>query len=164
MAFAAIGDRLDMPYRHLSSGMKARLGFSVITQLDEPIVFVDEVLAVGDAKFKRKCYRRMEEMLADGRTLFLVSHNERELKRFCTRGLYLKEGELVMDGQYRGGRLDLRRRHELLNEAFTLAVAGTFSIVGERTPGSARRGGVVDVERSTTCWPESVRMPWSDPM
>lgn len=98
VAFAAIGDRLDMQYRHLSSGMKARLGFSVITQLDEPIVLVDEVLAVGDQKFKRKCYRRMEEMLAEGRTLFLVSHNERDLKRFCTRGLYLRQGELLLDG------------------------------------------------------------------
>ncbi|HYN74608.1 MAG TPA: ABC transporter ATP-binding protein [Candidatus Limnocylindria bacterium] len=98
VAFAAIGDRLDMPYRHLSSGMKARLGFSVVTQLDEPIVLVDEVLAVGDPKFKRKCYRRMEEMLGDGRTLFLVSHNENDLRRFCTRGLYLRQGELIEDG------------------------------------------------------------------
>ncbi len=96
--FAAIGDRLDMPYRHLSSGMKVRLGFAVITQLDEPIVLVDEVLAVGDRKFKRKCYRRMEDMLADGRTLFLVSHSQRELKRFCSRGLYLRQGELALDG------------------------------------------------------------------
>ncbi len=98
VAFAAIGDRLDMPYRHLSSGMKARLGFSVVTQLDEPVVLVDEVLAVGDPKFKRKCYRRMEEMLGDGRTLFLVSHNENDLRRFCTRGLYLRQGELMEDG------------------------------------------------------------------
>ncbi len=96
--FAAIGDRLDMPYRHLSSGMKVRLGFSVITQLDEPVVLVDEVLAVGDAKFKRKCFRRMEEMVGDGRTLFLVSHSEKALRRFCTRGLYLREGLLVGDG------------------------------------------------------------------
>jgi ABC-type polysaccharide/polyol phosphate transport system ATPase subunit len=101
VAFAAIGDRLDMPYRHLSSGMKVRVGFSVVTQLDEPIVLVDEVLAVGDQKFKRKCYRRMEEMLGDGRTLFLVSHSERDLSRFCTRGLYLREGRLILDGELR---------------------------------------------------------------
>lgn len=98
VAFAAIGDRLDMPYRHLSSGMKARLGFSVITQLEEPIVLVDEVLAVGDRKFRRKCYTRLEEMLSGGRTLFLVSHSERDLTRFCTRGLYLRAGELIADG------------------------------------------------------------------
>jgi ABC-2 type transport system ATP-binding protein len=88
---------LDTPYRHFSSGMKVRLGFSVVTTLDEPIVLVDEVLAVGDRRFKKKCYTRMESLLEDGRTLFLVSHNERDLRRFCTRGLYLAEGSLRVD-------------------------------------------------------------------
>ena len=96
--FAEIGDFLDTPFRHFSSGMKVRLGFSVVTSLDEPIVLVDEVLAVGDRAFKSKCYDRMEEMVAQGRTLFLVSHSEADLKRFCTRGLYLRRGELVADG------------------------------------------------------------------
>jgi ABC-2 type transport system ATP-binding protein len=89
---------LDTPYRHFSSGMQVRLGFSVITTLDEPIVLVDEVLAVGDRAFREKCYQRMESLLAKGRTLFLVSHSETDLKRFGTRGLYLKSGRLVMDG------------------------------------------------------------------
>lgn len=89
---------LDTPYRHFSSGMKVRLGFSVVTTLDEPIILVDEVLAVGDRAFREKCYKRMEALLADGRTLFLVSHSESDLKRFSTRGLYLKRGELRMDG------------------------------------------------------------------
>lgn len=89
---------LDMPFRHFSSGMKVRLGFAVITTLDEPIVLVDEVLAVGDKAFRAKCYKRMEEMLSDGRTLFLVSHSQGNLKRFGTRGLYLERGELKMDG------------------------------------------------------------------
>lgn len=89
---------LDTPYRHFSSGMKVRLGFAVITTLDEPIVLVDEVLAVGDRAFRDKCYRRMENLLADGKTLFLVSHSEPDLRRFCTRGLYLSNGRLVADG------------------------------------------------------------------
>ena len=89
---------LDTPYRHFSSGMKVRLGFAVVTTLDEPIVLVDEVLAVGDRAFREKCYRRMESLLAAGRTLFLVSHSENDLKRFSTRGLYLKRGTLMMDG------------------------------------------------------------------
>ena len=89
---------LDTPYRHFSSGMKVRLGFSVVTTLDEPIVLVDEVLAVGDRAFREKCYRRMEDLLADGRTLFLVSHSETDLRRFSTRGLYLRRGQLMMDG------------------------------------------------------------------
>ena len=96
--FADIPGFLDTPYKHLSSGMKVRIAFSVITQLDEPILIVDEVLAVGDKAFREKCYARIEELLAQGRTLFFVSHSERDLRRFCTRGLYLKKGALVMDG------------------------------------------------------------------
>lgn len=97
IAFAELEDFQDTPYRHLSNGMKVRLAFSVVSQLDEPILIVDEVLAVGDKTFREKCYRRIEEMLAAGRTLFFVSHNERDLKRFCTRGLYIREHRLVMD-------------------------------------------------------------------
>lgn len=96
--FAELGDVIDTPYKHLSSGMKVRLAFSVISRLDEPILLVDEVLAVGDKAFRDKCYARIDELLAGGRTLFFVSHNERDLKRFCTRGLYLDKGSLVLDG------------------------------------------------------------------
>ena len=95
--FAEIGDFLDTPYKHLSSGMRVRIAFAVISRLEEPIILVDEVLAVGDRAFKEKCYGRIEELLAGGRTLFFVSHNERDLKRFCTRGLYLDKGRLVLD-------------------------------------------------------------------
>lgn len=98
IAFAELADFLDTPYKHLSNGMKVRLAFSVVSQLDEPIMLVDEVLAVGDKAFREKCYKRIDEMLADGRTLFFVSHNERDLRRFCTRGLYLDKGKLVLDG------------------------------------------------------------------
>jgi ABC-2 type transport system ATP-binding protein len=95
--FAEIGDFLDTPYKHLSSGMKVRIAFAVISQLEEPVMLVDEVLAVGDKAFREKCYRRIEELLAGGRTLFFVSHNERDLRRFCTRGLYLDKGRLALD-------------------------------------------------------------------
>jgi ABC-2 type transport system ATP-binding protein len=97
IAFAEIGDFLDTPYKHLSSGMKVRIAFAVISRLEEPIILVDEVLAVGDKGFREKCYRRIEELLAGGRTLFFVSHNEKDLRRFCTRGLYLDRGALVLD-------------------------------------------------------------------
>lgn len=98
LGFAEIGDFVDTPYKHLSSGMKVRIAFSVISQLEEPIILVDEVLAVGDRGFREKCYRRIEELLAGGRTLFFVSHNEKDLRRFCERGLYLDKGALVLDG------------------------------------------------------------------
>ncbi|PCN49409.1 sugar ABC transporter [Curtobacterium sp. 'Ferrero'] len=96
--FAEIGDFVDTPYKHLSSGMKVRIAFSVISRLDEPVILVDEVLAVGDKAFREKCYRRIEELLAGGRTLFFVSHSDKDLRRFCDRGLYLDKGRLQFDG------------------------------------------------------------------
>jgi ABC-2 type transport system ATP-binding protein len=96
--FAEIADFLDTPYKHLSSGMKVRVAFAVVSRLEQPVLLVDEVLAVGDKAFKRKCYARIEELLAGGRTLFLVSHNDRDLRRFCDRGLYLRKGRLAGDG------------------------------------------------------------------
>lgn len=101
ISFAELDGFEDTPYKHLSNGMKVRLAFSVVSQLDEPILLVDEVLAVGDKAFREKCYKRIDELLADGRTLFFVSHNERDLRRFCTRGLYLDRGALVLDAPIR---------------------------------------------------------------
>ncbi len=98
VGFAEIEDFVDTPYKHLSSGMKVRIAFSVISRLEEPIILVDEVLAVGDRGFREKCYARIEELLDGGRTLFFVSHNEKDLRRFCSRGLYLDKGKLVLDG------------------------------------------------------------------
>jgi ABC-2 type transport system ATP-binding protein len=97
ISFAEIGDFLDTPYKHLSSGMRVRIAFAVISRLEEPVLLVDEVLAVGDKGFRDKCYARIEEMLQGGRTLFFVSHSEKDLLRFCTRGLYLDKGKLVLD-------------------------------------------------------------------
>ncbi|WP_194764673.1 ABC transporter ATP-binding protein [Microbacterium sp. UFMG61] len=97
IAFAELAGFEDTPYKHLSNGMKVRLAFSVVSQLDEPVLLVDEVLAVGDKAFREKCYGRIDELLAEGRTLFFVSHSERDLRRFCTRGLYLDRGALVLD-------------------------------------------------------------------
>ncbi|NLB47212.1 MAG: ABC transporter ATP-binding protein [Microbacteriaceae bacterium] len=98
VAFAEAADVLDTPFKHLSSGMKVRVAFAVVSQLDEPVLLVDEVLAVGDKAFRQKCYARIDELLGEGKTLFLVSHNERDLRRFCSRGLYLDRGALQFDG------------------------------------------------------------------
>jgi ABC-2 type transport system ATP-binding protein len=96
--FAEIDEFLDVPYKHLSSGMKVRVAFAVVSRLEAPIILVDEALAVGDKAFRRKCYARIEELLSAGRTLFLVSHSEGDLRRFCHRGLYLQHGRLLEDG------------------------------------------------------------------
>lgn len=97
IGFAELEEFQETPYKHLSNGMKVRLAFSVVSQLDEPILLVDEVLAVGDKAFRAKCYRRIDELLAEGRTLFFVSHSEKDLLRFCTRGLYIRDHALAMD-------------------------------------------------------------------
>jgi ABC-2 type transport system ATP-binding protein len=96
--WAEVEDFVDTPIKHFSSGMRARLAFSVVTRLEEPILLVDEVLAVGDAAFRRKCSGVMENMLANGRTLLLVSHNAADLRRLCTRGVYLNSGLVKADG------------------------------------------------------------------
>jgi ABC-2 type transport system ATP-binding protein len=93
-----VAKSLDTPVRHYSSGMKVRLGFSIISQLNHPILLVDEVMAVGDTEFRLKCYNTMQRLLGEGRTLVLVSHNEGDLTRFCTRGLFINEGRLSVDG------------------------------------------------------------------
>jgi ABC-2 type transport system ATP-binding protein len=96
--FAEVGDFIDTPFRHLSSGMRTRVAFALVTSLDEPTVIIDETLSVGDRSFKRKAYERVDSMLAGGKTLFLVSHSEKQLQRLCTRGIYLRRGRVVADG------------------------------------------------------------------
>jgi ABC-2 type transport system ATP-binding protein len=96
--FSEVGDFVDTPFRHLSSGMKTRVAFALITSLDEPTVIIDETLSVGDRNFKKKAYARLDQMLAGGKTVFVVSHSERQLQRLCTRGLYMRRGRLVGDG------------------------------------------------------------------
>jgi ABC-2 type transport system ATP-binding protein len=96
--FADIGDHLDKPVRHYSTGERVRLGFAIITQLTHPILLVDEVLAVGDRDFRDKCYQTIERMLGEGRTLVLVSHNEADLRRFCRRGIHINSGTINVDG------------------------------------------------------------------
>jgi len=93
----AIGEFMYTPYKHLSSGMKVRIAFAVISRVEQPIILVGEVLAAGDKRFREKCDTRIEELLAGRRTLFFVSHSERDLRRVCTRGLDLDEGKLVPD-------------------------------------------------------------------
>ncbi|HVQ88717.1 MAG TPA: ABC transporter ATP-binding protein [Actinomycetes bacterium] len=96
--FSEVGDFVDTPFRHLSSGMRTRVAFALITSLDEPTVIIDETLSVGDRSFKRKAYERLDRMLAGGKTLFVVSHSDRQLQRLCTRGIYLRRGRVVADG------------------------------------------------------------------
>lgn len=96
--FADLGNFLEMPIKNYSSGMRARLGFSIATTVSPDILIVDEVLAVGDAAFRKKCERRMESMLSSGTTLLFVSHSERDVERMCKNAIWLDHGEIIMSG------------------------------------------------------------------
>jgi ABC-2 type transport system ATP-binding protein len=96
--FASVGKFLDTPVGHYSSGMSARLGFSVAAFAESDIFLADEVLAVGDRPFKRKCMARMQEIKKEGRTLFYVSHAPASVRKMCDRALVLVDGKLGFDG------------------------------------------------------------------
>jgi lipopolysaccharide transport system ATP-binding protein len=98
VGFAGIGRFLDTPVKHYSSGMYLRLAFAVAAHLEPEILLVDEVLAVGDAEFQRKCLGRMSDVAREGRTILFVSHNMNAIQRLCSRCLLLEQGRLELDG------------------------------------------------------------------
>ena len=97
--FAELHKFLDSPIKNYSSGMRARLGFAVATMVQPDILIVDEVLAVGDYKFRQKCEQRMNEMLKNGTTLLFVSHSIEEVRRLCTHAVWIDKGVVRMVGE-----------------------------------------------------------------
>ena len=98
VAFAEIDKFLDTPVKHYSSGMYVRLAFSVAAHLEPEILLVDEVLAVGDMAFQRKCLGKMDDVAQEGRTVLFVSHNMGLLQILCKRGIFLQQGAVFTDG------------------------------------------------------------------
>jgi ABC-type polysaccharide/polyol phosphate transport system ATPase subunit len=97
--FAELEEFIDTPIKRYSSGMKVRLGFSIATSIEADVLIVDEVLAVGDLAFQRKCFDRMEDLIKRrGSTVLLVSHNIRQVERLCTRVILLDSGMILADG------------------------------------------------------------------
>jgi homopolymeric O-antigen transport system ATP-binding protein len=97
--FAELQEFVDTPIKRYSSGMAIRLGFSIATAVDTNILIVDEVLAVGDLAFQRKCFDRMEELIKkSGKTVILVSHNIRQVERMCSRAILINQGRIAADG------------------------------------------------------------------
>ncbi len=101
VAFAEVEKFLDTPVKHFSSGMYMRLAFAVAAHLEQEILIVDEVLAVGDAAFQKKCLGKMNDVSQSGRTILFVSHNMEAITRLCSRCLYLVKGELKLQGETR---------------------------------------------------------------
>jgi lipopolysaccharide transport system ATP-binding protein len=98
VAFSEVGRFIDTPVKHYSSGMRMRLAFAVAAHLDPDILLLDEVLAVGDMSFQRKCLERVDDLTGEGRTLFFVSHSMDSIIRYCNRCIWLDDGALRMDG------------------------------------------------------------------
>lgn len=98
IAFAELEEFIDTPIKNYSSGMKARLGFSIATVIDPQILIVDEVLSVGDGKFRKKSEERMLELIKSDATVLFVSHSIPQIRRLCTKVVWLEKGEVKMIG------------------------------------------------------------------
>lgn len=115
--FAGIGDFLDAPVQTYSTGMRARLGYSVAAHLRPDVLLIDEVLAVGDLAFRRKCMRHIQEYLADGGSLLFVSHDLFSVQNVCSRVIVLQRGRVIYDGGVlEGVKAYFESQHELTPE------------------------------------------------
>lgn len=137
--FSGVKNHIDTPVKRYSSGMKVRLGFAVAAHLEPEILVVDEVLAVGDAEFQKKCLGKMQSVSKSGRTILFVSHNMTAVKSLCTRTILLEEGRLVFQGntdeaigRYLGGEYSKRteiawKKDEFRNEDVEMISAKVFT-------------------------------------
>ena len=107
--FSELGEFFDLPVRAYSAGMYLRLGFAIIAHLDADVLLIDEILAVGDESFQRKCLKRISERMAAGATLVLVSHDPAAVERVCERVIVLDGGRIAHDGDVAGGLLHYHR-------------------------------------------------------
>jgi ABC-type polysaccharide/polyol phosphate transport system ATPase subunit len=133
--FSELGEFIDVPVRTYSTGMFVRLGFSIATHLDADTLLIDEVLAVGDEAFQRKCLRRISEQIAAGTTLVLVSHDPGAIERVCERVVVLDAGQIVFEGPTAEGLLHY---HRLMGTEY----GGSTSV----RPHSVRKIDVAEVE------------------
>lgn len=98
--FSGLGKFINMPVRTYSSGMHSKLAFSITAVMETDIILIDEVLSVGDIQFKKKSFKKMQELIsAQDRTVVIVSHSDETIRKLCSRVIWLNDGELVMDGE-----------------------------------------------------------------
>ena len=129
--FAELGDWLDRPVWKYSSGMQARLGFSVAINVDADILLIDEVLSVGDVNFQKKCLTRMDELATSGVTIIFVTHNPYSIERICDRAIYLKDGRVTAWGS----------PSEILSAYFQQSIDKSTTIANKAIPDSDLREG-----------------------
>ena len=141
VAFADVGAFIDTAVKRYSSGMQMRLAFSVAAHLEPHILLIDEVLAVGDAGFQRKCLGKMDEVRHHGRTILFVSHQMTQIRRLCTRGIWLDGGRLRSSGP----AADVTNRYEA--SFMETPVAGT----GVHSPGAVFLDWTLGADGAKTC-------------
>ena len=117
VAFSEVEKFIDTPVKHYSSGMYVRLAFAIAAHLEPEILIVDEVLAVGDAQFQKKCLGRMGEIGREGRTVLVVSHNMQVIQALCGRALWIDGGTVAFDGGARAAVAEYTRSHSTLSVA-----------------------------------------------
>jgi len=125
VAFSELQRFIDHPFRTYSSGMKSRLTFAVAISVDPDILIVDEALSVGDAKFQRKCFAKIDEFRQSGKTILLVSHDANTVTSFCNRAILLEKGSLLADGE--PGEITKRYLDVLFGKGSDLDDTGTSS-------------------------------------
>ncbi len=118
--FAEVDKFLDTPVKHFSSGMYVRLGFAVAAHLEPEILIIDEILAVGDARFQKKCLGKLQDIGREGRTVIFVSHNMSSILQFTNRVILLNAGQIVLDGDSESGVREYLRLNEESSRALNL--------------------------------------------
>ena len=161
MDFSELGPFIDYPVKHYSSGMYVRLGFAVAVHVDPDILIVDEVLAVGDAAFQRKCLARIEDFQRQGKTILFVSHAAGQIESLCTRAVLLDHGRVLFDGP---PRQTIKRLNKLLGVDGVATIDGElariidFAVVDPST-GAPLEEFVVGACATVSCQVEVLRQP-----
>jgi ABC-2 type transport system ATP-binding protein len=143
--FSELEEFIDGPVKFYSSGMYVRLGFAVAVNMDPDILVVDEVLAVGDERFQRKCIDRIKQFQKEGRTILLVTHSADNVRSICDRGIVLSHGRLIAEAE--PGEATRIFREGLMAEGAVMSIVDPTLIAVPATPSSLRSDSVPDLER-----------------
>lgn len=133
--FAGIRRFVDMPIKRYSSGMHVRLGFAIAAHLDCDILLLDEVLAVGDANFRTKCYQRIDDLKNAGKTIIFISHDLKSVERLCDRAMLMQRGQVVAEG----------RPHDVIKEYMKVGVSASNDSPSNGDEPAHKRSAGVDV-------------------
>lgn len=152
--FSGVERFLDTPLKNYSSGMQLRLAFAVAAFLEPEILVIDEVLAVGDAEFQKKCISKMEDVSSTGRTIIFVSHNMSAVKKLCKRGILLQQGQVVFDGSIQDAVDKYSQHYDVQQTRFDIRVKQSAD-----TPGFAHTVCIEDLQ-GRPCNEFAVGMGW----